>query len=567
MLIGGVLHPTSAIAGGRVIQEDSDNDGQTDRIVHLAPSGDIVKLEADANGDLKMDTFQYYERGVVQKIERDTDADGRIDERDLLENGKLATRHGLTRNGEIVSIFTFDEEQRLLEWRRDMTGDGRMDTVYQYEAGKPRLVTRDITGDGRVNVRQRFRNEKPYEQTADLNGDGRIDREIRFDEQGRPVESRHDLDEDGRLETIRHYKNGELFRQEGFISGRTGPDVVTEFADGQPVSEQRDTNKDGAFDVLVQLKKGRLISKEEDTNHDGRMDRFTVYDDRGRPLSVREFGVNPKEPVKTTQFKEGALFSEEQIDNGRMVSTWFKEDKPAKQTIDVDRDGRPEQTLTYDKQGNVDSASIDSNRDGRIDTWQYYRRGALHLTEQDRNHDGEVDAKSELKAGRQVRLIMDNDFDGRFETRSAFDTVEWTKVTEIVDQSDRLMQRLFYSGEVLRKKEIFDAATRRLVGLEAFNQAGKIVMSKETDHRIDALNLTWRYDAEENAVLAEKDSDGDGLTDIWYYYENGRVKRVEEDRNKDGKADLWETYDAAEVVISRSEDLDFDGTADIERRY
>jgi antitoxin component YwqK of YwqJK toxin-antitoxin module len=548
------------------IEEDTDNDGQTDRIVHLAPSGDVVKLEADTNGDLKMDTFQYYERGAVQKIERDTDADGRIDERVLLANGKTTARHSLDVHGEIVGIFTFDGEQRPLEWRRDTIGDGRMDTVYRYEAGKPRLVTRDTTGDGRVNVWQRFRNEKPYEQTADLNGDGQIDQTIRFDEQGRSVESHHDLDADGRLETIRHYKNGDLCRQEGFMSGRKGPDVVIEFSEGQAVSEQRDTNGDDAFDVLVKMSKGKPISKEEDSNHDGRMERFTTYDERGRPLCLREFGANPDEPIKTTRFKAGELFSVEQIDNGRQVFTRFQNDKPVKQTIDENRDGRPEQTLSYDIQGRIDSAFSDTNRNGRIDSWQYYQQGVLHRTHQDRNHDGEVDAKSAYDGGRQVRQEMDNDGDGHFEIRTAFDTAEWTKVTELVDKTDRLWQRLSYSGEILRKKEIFDRATGRLVTLEEFDKSGKIVMSQEAENGTGAL-LTWRYDTEEKAVAAEKDSDGDGLADIWYHYENGRVTRVEEDRNKDGKPDLWETYDAAQAVVCQSEDLDFDGTADIERRY
>lgn len=460
------------MAGGRIIKEDSDNDGQTDRIVHLDPSGDIVKLEADTNGDREIDTFQYYRCGVVEQIERDTDADGCVDERDLLQNGKTTTRQYLNIKGEIVSILTFDGEQRPLEWRRDTTGDGRMDTVYQYEEGQPRLVTRDRTGDGRVNVWQRFRNEKPYEQRADLNGDGRIDQTIRFDELGRFVESRHDLDEDGRMETFRLYKDGELCRQECFNSGRTKPDVVTEFIEGQAVLEQRDINGDGAFDVLVRMSKGKSISKKEDTNHDG-----------------------------------------------------------------------------------------------RIDSWKYYRRGALYCTEQDRNHDGEVDAKSEYEGDRQVRLEMDNDGDGRFETCTMFDTAEWTKVTELVDKAGRLEQRLSYSGEVLRKKEVFDVATGRLVILEEFDQAGKIVMSQKAEKGTGALNLTWRYDTNENPVTAEKDIDGDGVTDIWYHYENGRVIRVEEDRNKDGKPDLWETYNAEQVVVLQNQDLDFDGTADIERRY
>jgi hypothetical protein len=119
LLIWGVVHLPSVAAGGRIINEDSDNDGHPDRIVHLAPSGDIEQLEADTNGDLKMDTYQYYKHGIVERIERDTDADGDIDERDLLTNGKPTTRHSLDEHGDIVGLLTFDGEQRPLEWRRD----------------------------------------------------------------------------------------------------------------------------------------------------------------------------------------------------------------------------------------------------------------------------------------------------------------------------------------------------------------------------------------------------------------------------------------------------------------
>jgi antitoxin component YwqK of YwqJK toxin-antitoxin module len=476
LLIGNVLYPTPTIAGNRIVKEDSDNDTKTDRIVHLSPSGDIIKLEADTNYDRKMDTFQYYKHGVVERIERDT------------------------------------------------------------------------------------------------TGDGQIDQTIRFDDQRRPVESRHDLDKDGRMETFRRYKNGELCRQESFAGGRTKPDVVTEFVKGQAVLVQRDLNQDGAFDLLVRMVKGTPMEKEEDRNHDGRMDRFTAYDDQGRPLSVREFATDPKEtdlkkPVKITRFKHGELCSVTQIDNGKTVITRFLNDKPVRQTIDEDRDGQPEQTIIYNKQGKIDSAFSDTNRDGRSDVWQYYRRGALYRTEQDRNHDQEVDAKSEYDAGRLVRLIMDNDADGHFETGTIFDSAKGTKVTELIDQAGRLKQRLSYLGKVLRKKELFDTKTGRLSNLEEFDQAGKIVMSKEAQSKTGVLNLTWRYDAEENAVAAEKDTDGDGVTDIWYHYENGRIKKVEEDRNKDGKPDLWETYDAAQAVVCQSEDLDFDGTVDIERRH
>ncbi|MGQ9671479.1 MAG: hypothetical protein ACUVWY_15185, partial [Desulfosoma sp.] len=119
----------------------------------------------------------------------------------------------------------------------------------------------------------------------------------------------------------------------------------------------------------------------------------------------------------------------------------------------------------------IDSASSESNCDDGVDSSQYYpQQGALHRGVQDRNHDCEMGAKSAYDGGRQVRLAMDNDGDGHFETRTASDTAEWTRVTEVVEKTNRLLQRLSYTEEVLRKKEIFYVATGLLVTLEEFNQ-------------------------------------------------------------------------------------------------
>ncbi len=471
LLIGGVFTSTPVIAGGRIIKQDSDNDGRIDRIAHLAPSGDLIQLEADTNGDQKMDTFQYYERGTVVRLESDAD------------------------------------------------------------------------------------------------GDGRIDQVTKYDAQGRPVESRHDFDEDGEMDTVRLYQNGELYRQEHFKNGKTRPDIVTGFADGRPVSEKRDTNGDGAFDVLVHMPPGEPISREEDTDHDGRMDRFTRFDDEDRPLVVQEFAANSNRPMRISRFKDGKLFSVEQFDKGRVVLTRFQDDNPITQTIDEDQDGRPEQIINFDKNGLVKSATIDTNRDGRIDTWQHYAKGVLYRVEQDRDHDGKVDARLRYTGGKLFRSLLDEDGDGDFETVVSYDSTEWNKVVEVSNKKGRLINRLSFLEGLLRKKELFDPDTGCLVSVEEYNQAGRIVLSREAENGSCTLSLTWRYDEHEIPVLAEKDSDGDGQTDIWYHYENGRIKKVEEDRNRDGKPDLWETYDTAQVVVHRSEDLDFDGTVDIEKRF
>ena len=96
-----------------------------------------------------------------------------------------------------------------------------------------------------------------------------------------------------------------------------------------------------------------------------------------------------------------------------------------------------------------------------------------------------------------------------------------------------------------------------------FSEHGKLVESREDEGESGKLNLTWRYDDDENPIKAEKDGNGDGRTDTWFFYDKGRLSRVEEDTNQDGKADLFEYYDGSEALVKKERDLNFDGVIDV----
>jgi len=468
LFAGLVLDPGLAIAKGCIVRQDMDNDGRIDRIAYLDSSKNLLQLDADTNGDGRMDTFQYYEKGIVTRIERDIDADGHIDERDILKKGKIINRERLNVSGQIVGLMSFDDKGRLLKWQRDTTGDGHMDTLYHYKAGKACLIAQD-------------------------------------------------------------------------------------------------TNGDGAFDVLVHMEQGRPRTREEDIDHDGRMDRFTEFDTKGRPKIIRELEASTRKLARISHFKDGRLISMEQFDQGRVVLTRFQDGKPVTQTIDQDRDGHPDEIVTYGPEGHITKVVYDTNHDGRIDTWQYYKYGKVIRLEQDRNHDKKVDAIVRYRNGREVHSLLDNDGDGYFETVTRFDNPGWTNVVEVRDKKGRPVERRFYLGGVLRKREAFDPRKGTLILVEKYDQKGRLTMSREAEGGSGRLSLIWHYDAQGNAVLGEKDSNGDGRVDVWYHYKNGHVIRVEEDRNHDGRPDLWETYNSAQQVVHRSEDVDFDGTVDIKK--
>jgi len=505
---------TSASADDRLVQQDGDGDGRIDQIAHLNDAGDLVLLEIDADRDGRMDTRQHYQKGAVVRIERDTDDSPGMDERDYLTRGRLVKREKLNPKGRIAEVMTFDDREQIREWRRDTTGDGRLDTTSSYAAGTLQQVILDTDGDGRPNTRRRYR-------------EGRI----RIEEQG--------FDDGGR------------------------PAVVAEFADGEPVTERQDADGDGTFDIRIHWKKGRPVFREEDTDHDGQMDRFTEFDGRGRPVLLRESAGTAGGPARISRFQNGSLITVEETFPDRSVITRFEGDQPVVQEVDEGRDGRPEQTITFE-QGIIQKSACDTNEDGQPDTWRYYEAGLLIRIEQDRNHDGRADAELMYRDGVHVRSNLDEDGDGYFETIVCADHPASGRVMEIADSRGRLLERREYTDEVMRKKEVFDAGAGLPVLVEEYGPDGGIILSREAENGSKILNLTWRYDADESVVLAEKDTDGDGRIDLWYHYEDGRMVRVEEDRNRDGRPDLWEFYNADQVVVRREKDVDFDGTADIQ---
>lgn len=559
------LYALPAFGGsGRVIKQDTDGDGRTDRIARLDTAGGIVTLEIDTDGDGRMDTFQHYCQGAVASVERDTDADGTVDERDTMENGGIAQREMLDSGGGITGVLSFDAKGRPLRWRRDTTGDGRMDTDQHYVDGRLQSVTRDTTGDGRINLWQQFENEVLREQRLDRDGDECIDQIIAMDDLGQPAESRHDLDGDGSLETRQQYENGAVCARWTDADGDGTPEAQVLFEQGMAVLERRDTTGDGRYDMVVRFDQGTPVRREEDTDADGRMDRFTEFDAGGRPAMVREMDPDTGAVHRLSRFSEGRLERVESRDGRRITITRFRNDLPVMQTADADGDGRPEQTIHYDSRGRIQKSQADTNGDGSVDTWQFFETGRIARSEQDRDHDGRVDIRQIYADGLLASSLMDNDGDGRFETTVRLDGPAGSRLETHTNAAGYVIARRRYTDDVLRQEEVFDEETGRPVRLEEFNAAGRIVLSREAEAGTYAI--TWHYDDTGTATLAEKDTDGDGAVDTWFYYEGGRVTRVAEDRNRDGKPDLWEVYDAAEVMVSRSEDMDFDGTADIETR-
>ena len=186
--------------------------------------------------------------------------------------------------------------------------------------------------------------------------------------------------------------------------------------------------------------------------------------------------------------------------------------------------------------------------------------------ERDDNGDGRIDLKVFYKDELQTKALRDTDGDGRFETVQHFRRAPWDVFVETDKDGDGKAEDTFgYKNGQLRFKSLDETGDGIPDMEETYNAQGRLVRSREAENEDGRFSLTWFYNEEEEAIRGEKDGDGDGRVDTWFHYENGQVKSVEEDRNRDGKPDLWEYYDSSEALVRRSEDLDFDGTADVVR--
>jgi hypothetical protein len=75
---------TRALVSGGVITElliDTTGNGYADTRQVLSKSGDVVRVEADTNGDHKPDVVQTYQGGALVFQDEDTNFDGKIDQR------------------------------------------------------------------------------------------------------------------------------------------------------------------------------------------------------------------------------------------------------------------------------------------------------------------------------------------------------------------------------------------------------------------------------------------------------------------------------------------------------
>lgn len=164
----------------------------------------------------------------------------------------------------------------------------------------------------------------------------------------------------------------------------------------------------------------------------------------------------------------------------------------------------PAPEAVYSKEtGKLEQLAFDTNKDGRIDTWNFMDGTRLLRSEIDTNHDGVVDRWEYYDEGANLTKVgFSRAGDGKEDA--------WA-----------------FAGRD-RKIERIEVSTKR-----------------------DGTVNRWEYYENEKLVRAEEDTDGDGRIDKWETYADGALTSVALDTQKTGKPDRKLIYGPGGVEVQR----------------
>jgi hypothetical protein len=150
------------------------------------------------------------------------------------------------------------------------------------DAAPPTRVEIDLNKDLMTDVvnfvRDRGGVKVIVRKEVDLNFDGRFDVFSDFDDQGRLLVEKMDLDFDGKPDQTDYYKDGVRVRSE-IDSDFDGAADIWSFYIGDATGKmridrkERDTNKDGRVDLWERFDdNGNVVRTGRDTDNDGKLD-------------------------------------------------------------------------------------------------------------------------------------------------------------------------------------------------------------------------------------------------------------------------------------------------------
>ncbi len=377
------------------LQKTDDNeDGIIEKIIDYDANGYPETIRHTPCDAQPFTVFSHYRYGDIQRLERDTNCDGQVDDQTAFFKNTPATQH------------------------KDTNFDGRVDQFLTFDPkGMLSLIEEDSAFDGQVDQRRHFKNNIP-------------------------VKSEFDSDHDGFFETLSVYQNGKLHHQTIDKNSDNKQDITIFFnAREEKTHSEIDTDFNGVPDICQFYDHNRLTRIEKDQNQDKQMDCKAFYKNGKRIRVIQDQDFDGFfETTQILDHKEWSMIIEQDFDRDQVcdLRCFYKKDALICKELDEDsdrnidikefytRDGRLEKSM--EKEGGSDFLNItwlfdhkerplraehDRNQDHQVDTWYYYHDGILTTIEEDTNLDQKPDLwETYDKTESMVLRKKDLDFDG-----------------------------------------------------------------------------------------------------------------------------------------------------------
>ena len=115
-------------------------------------AGQLLRKEVDLNRDGKVDLWNWYgTEGAVTRQSYDLDFDGRVDVNVFYETGVVVRKEVFHTFADKPDTFKYYEKSKLNRVERDRDGDGRIDTWEYWEGEQIDRIGEDVDGDGNVD--------------------------------------------------------------------------------------------------------------------------------------------------------------------------------------------------------------------------------------------------------------------------------------------------------------------------------------------------------------------------------------------------------------------------------
>jgi hypothetical protein len=149
----------------------------------------------------------------------------------------------------------YDEWGRLQRIEQDTNGDGRPDRISRHQGGKAASSLEvDVDFDGQIDRWDRFGPDGKLHSYAVAGQDGRPHMWTVVDGNGAPTRYEYDVDVDGKTERAEVVENGRIARVELDTDRNGSVDRWQQWANGKLESESLDTDGDGRPDRRLRYK-------------------------------------------------------------------------------------------------------------------------------------------------------------------------------------------------------------------------------------------------------------------------------------------------------------------------